>query len=83
MFRRHGPAGYKHMLVSDSETESDDNLSNVAVTVAKGGRRRKEEEEGERSLSTLSTHQRASSSIKSNQTLDPGYTILFIFFLIK
>ncbi|XP_022635271.1 protein RDM1-like [Vigna radiata var. radiata] len=68
MFRRHGPAGYKHMLVSDSETESDDNLSSVAVTVAKDGRRAREEEEGERSLST---HQRPTPSFKSKQSLDP------------
>ncbi|WVZ06373.1 hypothetical protein V8G54_019719 [Vigna mungo] len=68
MFRRHGPVGYKHMLVSDSETESDDNLSSVAVTVAKDGRRARAEEDGERSLST---HQRPTPSFKSKQSLDP------------
>ncbi|KAK7374840.1 hypothetical protein VNO80_08283 [Phaseolus coccineus] len=70
MFRRYGPPEYKHMLLSDSETESDDNLSNVAVTVAatlaEDGRREREEEGNK----TLSTHQHA-TSFKSKQTLDP------------
>ncbi|XP_020219402.1 protein RDM1 [Cajanus cajan] len=38
MLRRHGAYSYKHMLVSDSETESDNRLTEIAV--AGGSRRR-------------------------------------------
>jgi len=74
VFRRHGSTVYKHMLLSDSEIESDDNLSNVAVTVAKDGKREREKEEKR----SPSTHQHA-KSLKSKQSLDPGYINLYLF----
>ena len=37
MLRRYCPVSYKHVLVSDSETESDDNASSVAVVGLKKG----------------------------------------------
>ncbi|CAJ1842049.1 unnamed protein product [Sphenostylis stenocarpa] len=56
------------MLVSDSETESDDNLNNVAVAVtvanADGGAR---EEEGKKSLSA----HKVGRKFNTKQSLDP------------
>jgi len=72
MIRRYGPTVYKHMLLSDSETESDDNLSNVTV-IAKDVKREREKEEKR----SPSTHQHA-KSLKSKQSLDPGYTNLYL-----
>ncbi|KAL2329560.1 hypothetical protein Fmac_017141 [Flemingia macrophylla] len=74
MLRHHGANSYKHMLVSDSETESDNKLSTLAVAVAGESRRRnpkgkRNNGKGKKSLSAVEANEVA-RPFRSNQTVD-------------
>lgn len=77
MLRRHYPVSYKHIMVSDSETESDDNINSLTV---RENRRSNKTEKGDKFLSSTDP---VAKPLNSKANVDQGQQNLYAHFAKK